>query len=152
MRVMIAAAIMVFGLTTTAPTRICATTSTTTCCANDAPTLLDRAMGDIGKNRLAGRIDGADGRWRCGSVKVRTSRGIGRSTGKATAPQSGAIVYAMQVHVGVVKRIQGLRYPGVGQPLGRSGNRKVGIGRIQSYRLHRLSGAIATLRAGRAVF
>jgi hypothetical protein len=108
MRVMIAASIVAFGLTTTAHAGLRYYIDQDVLRKNDAPTLLHRAMRDIGRNPT-GWSHWAD-------------------YGKATAPKPGAIG-VMNGHVGVVKEVQGHRVILVsGNHSGKSGNRKVGIG------------------------
>jgi hypothetical protein len=101
---------------------------------NEAPTLLHRALRDIGTNPT-----GWSHRW-CGrqmAMWVGDGPNIAREWaryGTATTPRPGAIG-VMNGHVGVVKEIQGHRVILVsGNHSGKSGNRKVGIG---SYPINR---------------
>jgi hypothetical protein len=95
---------------------------------NEAPTLLHRAMRDIGKNPT-----GWSHRW-CGrqmAMWVGEGPNLAREWahyGKATTPRPGTIG-VMNGHVGVVKEVLGHRVILVsGNHSGKSGTRKVGIG------------------------
>ena len=128
MRVMIAASIVAFGLTTTAHADLRYYIDQDVLRKNDAPTLLHRAMRDIGRNPT-----GWSHRW-CGrqmAMWVGEGPNLAREWakyGRATAPKPGAIG-VLKGHVGVVKEIQGSRVILVsGNHSGKSGNRKVGIG------------------------
>jgi hypothetical protein len=126
MRVLIAATIAAFGLTTTA-----AHADLRYYVDQDVlrkTTLLDRAMRDIGRNPT-----GWSHRW-CGrqmAMWVGQGPNLARDWahyGRATTPKPGAIG-VMNGHVGVVKEVKGGRVILVsGNHAGKSGNRKVGIG------------------------
>jgi len=128
MRVMIAAAIVVFGLTTTAHADLRYYIDHDVLRKTASPSLLHRAMRDIGKNPT-----GWSHRW-CGRQMAMWAGGgpnLARAWaqyGKATTPKPGAIG-VMNGHVGVVKEVKGKRVILVsGNHAGKSGNRKVGIG------------------------
>jgi hypothetical protein len=134
MRVMIVAAIVAFGVTTTAYAGLRYYIDQDVLLTNEAPTLLDRAILDIGRNPT-----GWSHRW-CGrqmAMWVAAGPNLARdwaNYGKATGPKPGAIG-VMKGHVGVVKEVHGRRVILVsGNHTGKSGNRKVGIG---SYSLNR---------------
>ena len=134
MRVMIAAAIVAFGPTTTAHAGLRYYIDQDVLRKNEASTLLHRAMQDIGRNPT-----GWSHRW-CGrqmAMWVGEGPNLARDWahyGQATAPKPGAIG-VMNGHVGVVKEVQGHRVILVsGNHSGKSGNRKVGIG---SYPMNR---------------
>src|SRR5262245_35533796 len=126
MRVLIAATIAAFGLTTTA-----AHADLRYYVDQDVlrkTTLLDRAMRDIGRNPT-----GWSHRW-CGrqlAMWFGQGPNLARDWahyGRATTPKPGAIG-VMNGHVGVVKEVEGGRVILVsGNHSGKSGSRKVGIG------------------------
>jgi hypothetical protein len=128
MRVLIAASIMAFGLTTTAHADLRYYMDQNTLRKNTSSTLLNRAMRDIGRNPT-----GWSHQW-CGRQMAMWAGGgpnLARAWahyGSASAPKPGAIG-VMNGHVGVVKEIRGNRVILVsGNHSGKSGNRKVGIG------------------------
>jgi hypothetical protein len=128
MRVLIAASMMVFGLTTAAHAGLRYYIDPDLLRENEGLTLLDRAMEDVGKNPT-----GWSHRW-CGrQMAMWVGEGSDRARewahyGSATDPKPGAIG-VMTGHVGVVKEVQGSRVILVsGNHAGRSGNRKVGVG------------------------
>src|SRR5262245_58251 len=133
MRVLIAAAIAAFALTTTAAhadLRYYVDQDV----LHQSTTLLDRAMRDVGRNPT-----GWSHRW-CGrqmAMWVGEGPNLARDWahyGRATTPRPGAIG-VMNGHVGIVKEVQGRRVILVsGNHTGKSGNRKVGIG---SYSINR---------------
>jgi hypothetical protein len=105
---MIAAAIVAFGPTTIAHAGLRYYIDHDVLRKNDTPTLLHRAMRDIGRNPT-----GWSHRW-CGrqmAMWVGEGPNLARDWahyGKATAPKPGAIG-VMSGHVGVVKEVQGHR-------------------------------------------
>jgi len=128
MRVLIAASIVAFGLTTTAHAGLRYYIDQDVLRKIDGLTLLDRAMRDIGSNPT-----GWSHRW-CGrqmAMWIGEGPNLARAWahyGIATAPKPGAIG-VMSAHVGVVKEVQGSRVILVsGNHSGKGGNRKVGIG------------------------
>jgi hypothetical protein len=129
MRVLITATIAAFGLTTTAAhADLRYYIDQDVLRKNDSTTLLDRAMGDIGRNPT-----GWSHRW-CGrqmAMWVGQGPNLARDWahyGRATTPKPGAIG-VMNGHVGVVKEVKGGRVILVsGNHAGKSGSRKVGIG------------------------
>jgi hypothetical protein len=128
MRVLIAASVMVFGLTTAAQAGLRYYIDHDVLRENEGRALLARAMQDIGKNPT-----GWSHRW-CGrqmAMWVGEGSNVAREWahyGSATDPRPGAIG-VMKGHVGVVKEVQGSRVILVsGNHAGKSGNRKVGIG------------------------
>jgi hypothetical protein len=128
MRIMIAASIVTFGITTSAHAELRYYIDQDVLRKNEAPTMLHRAMQDIGNNPT-----GWSHRW-CGrqmAIWVGEGPNLARDWayyGKATAPKPGAIG-VMNGHVGVVKEVQGdLVILVSGNHAGKSGNRKVGIG------------------------
>src|SRR5262245_49494021 len=134
MRVMIVAAIVAFGLTTTTHAELRYYIDQDVLRKNHSTRLLDRAMLDIGRNPT-----GWSHQW-CGrqmAMWVGEGPNLARDWahyGKATAPKPGAIG-VMNGHVGVVKEVKGGRVMLVsGNHSGKSGNRKVGIG---SYSMNR---------------
>jgi hypothetical protein len=129
MRVLIAAAIAAFGLTTTAAhADLRYYVDQDVLRKNHSTTLLDRAMRDVGRNPT-----GWSHRW-CGrqmAMWIGQGPNLARDWahyGRATMPKPGAIG-VMNGHVGVVKEVKGGRVILVsGNHSGKSGNRKVGIG------------------------
>lgn len=128
MRVPIAAAIVMFALTTTAHGELRYYIDQEVLRKNEAPTLLSRAMRDVGSNPT-----GWSHQW-CGrqmAMWVGEGPNLARDWahyGNATSAKPGAIG-VMNGHVGVVKEIQGDVVILVsGNHTGKSGNRKVGIG------------------------
>jgi hypothetical protein len=128
MRVIIAAYIVAFGLTTSAHGELRYYIDQDVLQKNDAPTLLHRAMQDIGSNPT-----GWSHRW-CGrqmAMWVGEGPNLARDWaryGNATTPKPGAIG-VMNGHVGVVKEVQGNLVVLVsGNHSGKRGDRKVGIG------------------------
>ena len=134
MRVMIAASIVAFGLTTTAHAGLRYYIDQDVLRKNDAPTLLHRAMRDIGRNPTGWSRRWCGRQMRCGVGEGPNLARDWADYGKATAPKPGTIG-VMNGHVGVVKEVQGHRVILVsGNHSGKSGNRKVGIG---SYSMNR---------------
>ena len=135
MRVLIAAAIAAFALTTNAHAELRYYFDHDVLRNSHSPNLLHRAMRDIGRNPT-----GWSHRW-CGRQMALWVGGEGPNRardwahyGKATAAKPGAIG-VMSGHVGVVKEVKGNRVVLVsGNHSGKSGNRKVGVG---SYPLSR---------------
>ena len=129
MRVLIAAAIAAFALTTTAAhADLRYYVDHDVLRENHSTALLDRAMRDIGRNPT-----GWSHRW-CGrqmAMWVGEGPNLARDWahyGKATTARPGAIG-VMNGHVGIVKEVKGGRVILVsGNHAGKSGNRKVGIG------------------------
>lgn len=128
MRVLIAAAIMAFGLTTATRAELRYYIDHDVLRANHSAALLHRAIADIGTNPT-----GWSHRW-CGrqmAMWVGEGSNLAKDWahyGRPSVPKPGAIG-VMNGHVGVVKEVQGYRViPVSGNRSGRSGNRKVGIG------------------------
>lgn len=128
MRILIAAATMAFALSTTAHADLRYYVDHDVLRKTGAPSLLARAMRDIGTNPT-----GWSHQW-CGrqmAMWVGNGSNLARDWaryGKPTTPKPGAIG-VMNGHVGVVKELQGNRVILVsGNHAGKSGNRKVGIG------------------------
>ncbi len=128
MRVLIAAAIAAFALTTTAHADLRYYIDHDVLRKNDASTLLHRAMRDVGRNPT-----GWSHKW-CGKQMAMWAGGgsnLARDWaryGRPSKPRPGAIG-VMNGHVGVVKEVQGNRVILVsGNHSGKSGNRKVGVG------------------------
>ncbi|MGD9503015.1 MAG: hypothetical protein AB7V40_11090 [Methyloceanibacter sp.] len=127
MRILIAAAIMAFGLSTTAHADLRYYVDHDVL-KTGSPSLLARAMRDIGTNPT-----GWSHQW-CGRQMAMWAGGgpnLARAWaqyGKPTAAKPGAIG-VMNGHVGVVKEVKGNRVILVsGNHAGKSGNRKVGVG------------------------
>ena len=128
MRILIVAAIAALGLTTTAHADLRYYIDHDVLRKNHSPTLLHRAMRDIGTNPT-----GWSHRW-CGrqmAMWVGGGSNVARDWaryGNATTAKPGAIG-VMNGHVGVVKEVKGNRVILVsGNHAGKSGNRKVGVG------------------------
>jgi hypothetical protein len=129
MRVLIAATIAAFALTTTAAhADLRYYVDQDVLRKNHSTTLLDRAMRDVGRNPT-----GWSHRW-CGrqmAMWVGQGPNVARDWahyGRATTPKPGAIG-VMNGHVGVVKEVKAGRVILVsGNHAGKSGNRKVGVG------------------------
>jgi hypothetical protein len=126
MRIIVAAAVVAFGLTANAHAGLRYYIDQDVLRQPDA--LLHRAMRDIGTNPT-----GWSHLW-CGRQMAMWAGGgpnVARewaSYGKPSIPKPGAIG-VMNGHVGVVKEVQGSRVILVsGNHSGKSGNRKVGIG------------------------
>lgn len=128
MRVLIAAAIMAFGLTTAAQADLRYYIDHDVLRNNHSTALLHRAIKDIGTNPT-----GWSHRW-CGrqlAMWVGEGSNLAKDWahyGRPSVPKPGAIG-VMNGHVGVVKEVEGHRVILVsGNHSGKSGNRKVGIG------------------------
>lgn len=128
MRILIVAAIAALGLTTTAHADLRYYIDHDVLRKTHSPTLLHRAMRDIGTNPT-----GWSHRW-CGrqmAMWVNGGSNVARDWaryGNATTAKPGAIG-VMNGHVGVVKEVKGNRVILVsGNHAGKSGNRKVGVG------------------------
>lgn len=128
MRVLIAAAIMAFGLTTAAQADLRYYIDHDVLRNNHSTALLHRAIKDIGTNPT-----GWSHRW-CGrqlAMWVGEGSNLAKDWahyGRPSVPKPGAIG-VMNGHVGVVKEVKGHRVILVsGNHSGKSGNRKVGIG------------------------
>ena len=134
MRVSIAAAIIAFGVTTTAQAGLRYYIDHNVLRKNHSMTLLDRAIKDVGTNPT-----GWSHRW-CGrqmAMWIGEGSNVAKDWahyGRPSEPKPGAIG-VMNGHVGVVKEVQGHRVILIsGNHSGKSGNRKVGLG---SYPLSR---------------
>ena len=128
MRVLIAAAIMAFGLTTAAQADLRYYIDHDVLRNNHSTALLHRAIKDIGTNPT-----GWSHRW-CGrqmAMWVGEGSNLAKDWahyGRPSVPKPGAIG-VMNGHVGVVKEVQGHRVILVsGNHSGQSGNRMVGLG------------------------
>ena len=128
MRVLIAAAIAAFALTTSAHADLRYYIDHDVLQKTNSPTLLHRAMRDIGTNPT-----GWSHQW-CGrqmAMWVGGGPNLARDWahyGKAATARPGAIG-VMNGHVGVVKEVKGNRVILVsGNHAGKSGNRTVGVG------------------------
>jgi hypothetical protein len=128
MRVLIAAAIMAFGLTTAAQADLRYYVDHDVLRNNHSTALLHRAIKDIGTNPT-----GWSHRW-CGrqmAMWVGEGSNLAKDWahyGRPSGPKPGAIG-VMNGHVGVVKEVKGHRVILVsGNHSGKSGNRNVGIG------------------------
>ena len=129
MRVLIAAAIAAFALTTSAHADLRYYIDHDVLQKTNSPTLLHRAMRDIGTNPT-----GWSHQW-CGRQMAMWVGGEGPNLardwaryGEATTAKPGAIG-VMNGHVGVVKEVKGNRVILVsGNHAGKSGNRTVGVG------------------------
>jgi hypothetical protein len=128
MRVLIAAAIMALGLTTTVQAGLRYYIDHDVLRNNHSTALLHRAIKDIGTNPT-----GWSHRW-CGrqmAMWVGEGSNLAKDWahyGRPSVPKPGAIG-VMNGHVGVVKEVQGHRVILVsGNHSGKSGNRKVGLG------------------------
>jgi hypothetical protein len=128
MRVLIAAAIMALGLTTTVQAGLRYYIDHDVLRNNHSTALLHRAIKDIGTNPT-----GWSHRW-CGrqmAMWVGEGSNLAKDWahyGRPSVPKPGAIG-VMNSHVGVVKEVQDHRVILVsGNHSGKSGNRKVGLG------------------------